>query len=79
VALVAAVEIDAVAHRWGARRIGPAEELAAIPRARGVAHLAERLERAGPVDLAAWEPVYGRVAEAQAAWERAHGRPLSRA
>ena len=28
-------------------------------------------------DVAAWEPVYGRPAEAQAQWERTHGRPLS--
>lgn len=27
-------------------------------------------------DPAAWEPVYGRPAEAQAVWERTHGRPL---
>lgn len=29
------------------------------------------------VDLGSWEPDYGRVAEAQAKWERAHGRPLA--
>lgn len=28
------------------------------------------------VDVAAWEPEYGRPAEAQAVWERKHGRPL---
>lgn len=27
-------------------------------------------------DIAAWEPDYGRPAEAQAKWEREHGRPL---
>jgi len=27
-------------------------------------------------DVAGWEPEYGRPAEAQARWERAHGRPL---
>jgi tRNA threonylcarbamoyladenosine biosynthesis protein TsaB len=27
-------------------------------------------------DAAAWEPEYGRPAEAQAVWERKHGRPL---
>jgi hypothetical protein len=26
--------------------------------------------------VAEWEPVYGRPAEAQARWEKAHGRPL---
>ena len=28
-------------------------------------------------DIGAWEPLYGRPAEAQAQWERVHGRPLS--
>jgi tRNA threonylcarbamoyl adenosine modification protein YeaZ len=28
-------------------------------------------------DVAAWIPVYGRPAEAQARWEREHGRPLT--
>lgn len=32
-----------------------------------------------PVDVRGWEPVYGRPAEAQAQWERSHGRPLSSA
>jgi len=31
-----------------------------------------------PVDLDAWEPTYGRLAEAQVKWEAAHGRPLRR-
>lgn len=74
--LVARDEVGAVARRLGARCIGPAEELAAIPRARGVARLAARLDCTGPVELASWEPTYGRAAEAQVKWERAHGRPL---
>jgi tRNA threonylcarbamoyladenosine biosynthesis protein TsaB len=32
-----------------------------------------------PVDLDAWEPDYGRLAEAQARWELTHGRPLASA
>jgi tRNA threonylcarbamoyladenosine biosynthesis protein TsaB len=36
-----------------------------------------RLGAALPVpDLTTWEPTYGRPAEAQAKWEREHGRPL---
>ena len=31
----------------------------------------------GPVDLALWEPEYGRLAEAQVRWEAEHGRPLA--
>lgn len=34
-------------------------------------------QAAGPVDLASWEPMYGRLAEAQVKWEAAHGRPLA--
>jgi hypothetical protein len=37
------------------------------------------LERDGPVDLASWEPDYGRVAEAQRRWEAAHGRAMPHA
>jgi tRNA threonylcarbamoyladenosine biosynthesis protein TsaB len=29
-----------------------------------------------PVDLASWEPLYGRLAEAQVKWEASHGRAL---
>jgi tRNA threonylcarbamoyladenosine biosynthesis protein TsaB len=78
-ALVARAEIDELARSIGARRIGPAEELVAIPRASGIARVAARLDCAGPVDLTSWEPNYGRAAEAQVKWERAHGRPLPQA
>jgi tRNA threonylcarbamoyladenosine biosynthesis protein TsaB len=46
------------------------------PRARGVVALARLLADSGPVDLDAWEPDYGRKAEAQVKWETAHGRAL---
>ncbi len=75
------VERDRVAdlaESLGARRIGPREELSAIPRASGFAGLGALLDRSGPVDLALWEPDYGRLAEAQVRWEREHGRPLER-
>jgi tRNA threonylcarbamoyladenosine biosynthesis protein TsaB len=75
-ALVPRDELDGLAQRLGAHRIGPAESLAAIPRAAGVARLSARLDDDGPVTLASWEPTYGRAAEAQVKWERAHGRPL---
>ena len=39
------------------------------------AHLIEVRAR-GAVDLDSWEPVYGRLAEAQVKWEAAHGRAL---
>jgi len=65
-----------VARSLGARCIGPREELSAIPRASGFAGLRTTLERSAPVDLALWEPDYGRLAEAQVRWEHEHGRPL---
>jgi tRNA threonylcarbamoyladenosine biosynthesis protein TsaB len=75
-ALVPRERTAELARSIGARCIGPREELAAIPRASGFARIAFLLERAGPVDLALWEPDYGRLAEAQVRWEREHGRPL---
>ena len=56
--------------------IGPGQRLDFHPHARGVASLLESLMAEGPVDLASWEPNYGRLAEAQVRWEAAHGRPL---
>lgn len=50
---------------------------AALPDARTLLALAELEGGTALVsDPAAWEPVYGRPAEAQAVWERTHGRPL---
>jgi tRNA threonylcarbamoyladenosine biosynthesis protein TsaB len=76
-ALVARAAVAVMAEALGARLAGPAEALAFAPHARGVSLLASRLAAAPPVDLATWEPQYGRVAEAQAKWEREHGRPLT--
>ena len=58
-----------------ARIIGPAESPALSPHARGFALLI-RSGIAQPVDVASWEPNYGRKAEAQVRWETAHGRDL---
>jgi tRNA threonylcarbamoyladenosine biosynthesis protein TsaB len=74
--LVEREDAGALAKSLGARCIGPREELSAIPRASGFAHIGALVERTGPVDLALWEPDYGRLAEAQVRWEREHGRPL---
>lgn len=57
--------------------IGPDERLAALPHARGVARCHALVETLGAADLASWEPVYGRLAEAQVKWEAVHGRPLA--
>ena len=57
--------------------IGPGQERDVTPHARGVAPILQSIIDSGPVDLALWEPDYGRLAEAQVRWEAAHGRPLS--
>ena len=57
--------------------IGPSQALDAHPHARGVAPVLDAIVSGGPVNLAAWEPDYGRLAEAQVKWEAAHGRPLT--
>jgi tRNA threonylcarbamoyladenosine biosynthesis protein TsaB len=57
--------------------IGPGQEIDEIPHARGVARMLGDIVKAGPVDLATWEPSYGRLAEAQVRWEATHGRPLN--
>ena len=49
----------------------------AAPRARAAAQLTKLIDATAAADLAAWEPAYGRLAEAQVKWEAAHGRPLA--
>lgn len=57
--------------------IGPGLHHNVIPRAASVTEWLPAIEARGPVDLDSWEPVYGRLAEAQVKWEAAHGRALS--
>lgn len=61
----------------GDRVAGPLEPGAHAPHARGVVAMLEACLAKGAVDLDAWEPSYGRLAEAQVRWEAAHGRPLA--
>lgn len=49
------------------------------PHARAAARITNMLDATPAADLAAWEPSYGRLAEAQVKWEAAHGRPLGAA
>ena len=77
--LVASADVESVASEYSAAIVSPTrlpDATAAAPRARGVATLATAIEEAGPVDVAVWEPAYGRLAEAQVKWESMHGRPL---
>lgn len=77
-ALISVGELADLAEREPALRIiGPGQRIDAHPHARGVAPMLAAIIEAGPVDLASWEPDYGRLAEAQVRWEAAHGRPLA--
>jgi tRNA threonylcarbamoyladenosine biosynthesis protein TsaB len=76
--LMTAAQLEEVRLRERAlRMVGPAQEIDAHPHARGVAPILASIVEAGPVNLASWEPDYGRLAEAQVRWEAAHGRPLT--
>ena len=74
--LIVAAALPERAVALGATLIGPDEHESASPHARGVARCAALIAAGGEVDLAAWEPVYGRLAEAQVKWEATHGRTL---
>jgi tRNA threonylcarbamoyladenosine biosynthesis protein TsaB len=71
-------ELRELAEHGRIRVAGPGQQLDLHPHARGVAPLLTSLVEGPPVDLASWEPDYGRLAEAQVRWEAAHGRPLPR-
>lgn len=68
--------LDRLAAAREATLAGPGRSLNGAPHARGAAVVGAVL--GGPVDLDAWEPLYGRPAEAQARWEATHRRPLPR-
>lgn len=60
-----------------AHPIGAGTATPAAAHASGAARCLSLAAAAGPVNLASWEPMYGRLAEAQVKWEAAHGRPLA--
>lgn len=60
------------------RIIGPGRSIDAQPHARGVGPLLSRIIAGGPVDLASWEPNYGRLPEAQVRREAEALRPVAR-
>ena len=60
------------------RIIGPGQNIDAVPHARGVAPLLARIIAGGRVDLASWEPDYGRLPEAQVRREAGNLRPAGR-
>jgi tRNA threonylcarbamoyladenosine biosynthesis protein TsaB len=70
-------EIGALCSRLGARAMGAGEPGEAMPHARGVARMMTTVFASPPVSPDAWEPGYGRLAEAQRKWEADHGRALA--
>jgi tRNA threonylcarbamoyladenosine biosynthesis protein TsaB len=79
--LVPTSELLAFASRLGAEPVvaGGSAERATGPHARAATRLTKLIDATPAADLAAWEPAYGRLAEAQVKWEAAHGRPLASA
>jgi tRNA threonylcarbamoyladenosine biosynthesis protein TsaB len=71
-------ELDARAVALEAWPIGPSQtgKAFAEPHARGAVRLSGLIDATPAVDLARWEPAYGRLAEAQVKWEAMHGRSL---
>lgn len=67
--------VAGLASRREAHVVGGGERPDAQPHARGLARLDDSLVR--DVSLTAWEPAYGRLAEAQVKWEAEHGRSLA--
>lgn len=67
------------ASRLGAKLVvaGGSSSGTVAPDASAVARLTKLIDATPAADLAAWEPAYGRLAEAQVKWEAAHGRPLA--
>jgi tRNA threonylcarbamoyladenosine biosynthesis protein TsaB len=76
--LVATQDVATIAAAADARPVGPDHPDHWMPHARGVTLLMASIVAAGPVNLASWEPLYGRMAEAQVKWETTHGRALPR-
>ncbi len=67
------VHAEAVRRWTGRPPAGPPE---GAPRAGALVALVGSPHANRVLDLARWEPVYGRPAEAQLKWERTHGRAL---
>ena len=76
--LVATADVDRMALELEAIPIGPGRHGAelVIPLASAASRITKLIDGTAPADLAAWEPGYGRLAEAQVKWEAEHGRPL---
>lgn len=60
----------------GAKTVSASDASAVVPHARNIALLRASWSSFRPVDIARWEPTYGRLAEAQVKWEETHQRDL---
>src|SRR6185312_16888970 len=70
--VLAATGVEAFARARGARLLAVSasdQATNAQPHAAGAARMRSWIDRAGEVDVAAWQPAYGRLAEAQVKWE----------
>ena len=68
-------QLEGLVWARSSRKVGPP---AGLPTASALLGLVGRAGGAELVsDLASWEPAYGRPAEAQARWEKVHGRLLA--
>ncbi len=82
-ALVADADVAELAKSAGAVMVSASGRshdssvLTRTPHARATAHVLTLVIDRGRCDIDTWEPLYGRLAEAQVKWEAAHGRPLS--
>ena len=76
--VVATALVDTIAVERGAVALGPSRSGAefVVPHSRSATLLTNMIEATPPADLAAWEPAYGRLSEAQVKWEAANGRAL---
>jgi tRNA threonylcarbamoyladenosine biosynthesis protein TsaB len=74
VAVLDPAGVAAYAATVGATVIGELAGDDRRPHARGAFACAATFD--GPLDVATWSPIYGRLAEAQVKWEAQHGRPL---
>ena len=74
--LIADADLHTRAKTMHAELIGPGLAYDVVPRAASIVPWISAIQACGPVDLDLWEPVYGRLAEAQVKWEAAHGRSL---
>jgi tRNA threonylcarbamoyladenosine biosynthesis protein TsaB len=75
--LIPTAEVEKEARALDARAVGPEMPDGWHPHARGAVLMLDDILGRGPVDLAGWEPTYGRLAEAQVKWEAAQGRALA--